>query len=68
MTVCHNSSEIILICWFGAQETFLIIINVRNWWAAHLWNSELLNQDPLNRKLKKAAFILNAKTKKCMKC
>ncbi len=24
----HNPSEIILICWFAAQETFLIIINV----------------------------------------
>ncbi len=24
------SSEIILICWFAAQETFLIIINVEN--------------------------------------
>ncbi len=26
----HDSSEIILICWFAAQETFLIIINVEN--------------------------------------
>ncbi len=24
------SSEIILICWFAAQETFMIIINVEN--------------------------------------
>ncbi len=24
------SSEIIIICWFAAQETFLIIINVEN--------------------------------------
>jgi len=25
----HDPSEIILICWFAAQETFLIIINVK---------------------------------------
>ncbi len=28
------SSEIILICWFAAQETFLIIIDVENSCAA----------------------------------
>ncbi len=28
--VSHDPSEIILICWFAAQETFLIIINVEN--------------------------------------
>jgi len=28
-SVPHDPSEIILICWFGAQETFLII-NVEN--------------------------------------
>ncbi len=28
------SSEIIIICWFAAQETFLIIINVENSCAA----------------------------------
>jgi len=27
-SVSHDPSEIILICWFAAQETFLIIINV----------------------------------------
>ncbi len=26
----HYPSEFILICWFGAQETFIIIINVEN--------------------------------------
>ncbi len=26
-SVSHDPSEIILICWFDAQETFLIIIN-----------------------------------------
>ncbi len=30
----HDPSEIILICWFGAQETFVIIISVENRWAA----------------------------------
>jgi len=29
-SVSHDFSEIILICWFGAQETFLNIINVEN--------------------------------------
>ncbi len=28
-SVLHDLSEIILICWFAAQETFLIIINSR---------------------------------------
>jgi len=31
--VSHDPSEIILICWFGAQETF-ITINVENSCAA----------------------------------
>ncbi len=30
----HNPSEIILICCFAAQETFLNIINVKNSFAA----------------------------------
>jgi len=29
-SVSHDPSEIILICWFGGQETFLVIINVEN--------------------------------------
>ncbi len=33
-SVSHDSSEIILIYWFAAQETFLIIINVENCCAA----------------------------------
>ncbi len=32
--VSHDLSEIIVICWFGAQETFLIIVNVENSCAA----------------------------------
>ncbi len=30
ISVSHGPSEIILICWFGVQETLLIIINVEN--------------------------------------
>ncbi len=33
-SVSRDPSEIILICIFGAQETFLIIINVENICAA----------------------------------
>jgi len=29
-SVSHDPSEITLICWFAAQETFQIIINVEN--------------------------------------
>ncbi len=37
-SVSHDPSEIILICWFAAQETFIIIIiNVENNSAAFLW-------------------------------
>ncbi len=31
----YDPSEIILICWFGAQEVFLIIMNVANIYAAY---------------------------------
>ncbi len=30
----HDPSEIILICWFAAQEIFIIIINAKNSCAA----------------------------------
>ncbi len=30
LNLSHDPSELILICWFGVQETFLIIINVEN--------------------------------------
>ncbi len=33
-SVSHDPSEIILIYWFAARETFLIIINVENGCAA----------------------------------
>ncbi len=31
-SVSHDLTEFILICWFGAQETFLIISSVENSW------------------------------------
>jgi len=27
-TVSHDPSEIVWICWFGAQETFLIVLSL----------------------------------------
>ncbi len=33
-SVSHDLSEVILRCWFAAQETFWIIINVKNSCAA----------------------------------
>ncbi len=33
-SVSHDPSEIILICWFAAQETCIIIINTKNSCAA----------------------------------
>ncbi len=29
-SVSHDPSEIILICWFGAKETFLINMHIEN--------------------------------------
>ncbi len=54
------SSEIILIYWFAAQETFLIIINVEN---IHIFVQTVIHfifQDSqMNRKFKRTAFIWN---------
>ncbi len=36
-SVSHDPPEIILICWFGAQETYLILINIEN---VYVINSE----------------------------
>ncbi len=33
ITVSHDSSEIILICWFAAYKTFIIIIQVEHSYA-----------------------------------
>ncbi len=39
----HDPSEIILICWFAAQQTFIIISNIENSWF--LSNKILLTPD-----------------------
>ncbi len=57
----HDSSEIILISWFAAQETSLIIISVENSCAASYCigthGTILFLQDSLmNRKFKRTAF------------
>ncbi len=39
-SVSHDPTEIILICWFGAQEMFLIIINA----TFDKLNASLLNK------------------------
>ncbi len=51
-SVSHDPSEIILICWFAAQETFLII----SWF---LENVIFLQDSLMNSKLKRTAFIWN---------
>ncbi len=46
-SVSHDPSEIIIICWFGAQVTYLIIINAENrihrihWWIKGLKEQDL---------------------------
>ncbi len=50
------SSEIILICWFAAQETFLIIINVENTCADEYFCGNWHNFFSGNRKFKRTAF------------
>ncbi len=54
-SVSHDPSEIILICWFNAQETF--IINVENDWSASYFCGKC--DSLMNRKFKRTAFILN---------
>jgi len=41
-SVARDSSEIFLICWIAAKETFLVIINVENSCAAEYfcWNCD----------------------------
>ncbi len=62
-SVSHDPSEIILICWFAAQETFLIIINFENSCAAtyflwKLWHF-IFQDSSMNRNFKTSAFIWN---------
>jgi len=61
-TVSHDLSEIILICWFAAQETciIIIIINVENSWAALYFCVKIFFQDYwINRKFKTTATTLD---------
>ncbi len=52
------SSEIIIICWFAAQETFLMIINVKNINIFVETVTHFIFQDSqMNRKFKRTAFI-----------
>ncbi len=59
----HDPPEIILIWWFGAKETFLIIINAENTWAAKYF---CVNRDTFfftgyfDEQKKKTAFNWNA--------
>ncbi len=59
--VSQDPSEIILIWWFAAQETFLIIINVKNVVLLNIFVENVILsffQDSLmNRTLKSTAFI-----------
>jgi len=41
-SVSHDPSEITLIWWFDAQETFLIINNVKNSCAAYILEETLI--------------------------
>ncbi len=62
-SVSHDSSEIIIIYWFDAQETFLIVINVENF--IFLWKLWYRFQDSfINGKFKTIYF----KWKKKMYC
>ncbi len=58
----HDNSEIILICWFAAQETSLIIINVENSCASYCIGKHgtiiFLQDSLMNRKLRRTAFDL----------
>ncbi len=40
-SVSHDPSEIILICWFAAQEIFITIINVENSYLIFCGNHNL---------------------------
>ncbi len=52
------SSEIIIICWFTAQETFLIIINVENGMLLKYFVKIVIFKNSLmTKKFKRKAFI-----------
>ncbi len=55
-SMSYNPSEIILICWFGAKETFLIVL-------LYIFGETMIFQDSLLiGKFKRTAFILNTAT------
>ncbi len=62
-SVLHDPSKIIIICWFAAQETFLIIIIVENSCAASYFVETVIHFSTLhsliNRKLKSTMLIWN---------
>ncbi len=41
ISVSHDPSEIIIICWFGTQEIFNIIINVNIFFHASIMNKKV---------------------------
>ncbi len=64
-SVLHDPSEIILICWFDAQETFLIIINAEKvccliflWILWYVFQHSLINRKN-SIYLKKKYFVIN---------
>ncbi len=67
--VSHDPSEIIQICWFAAQETFLIIIiNVENSCAASYFFSEIFDEQSSRETVifdKLNASFLNKTNKNC---
>ncbi len=55
-SVSYDRLEIILICWFTAQET-CIIINYKN--SCDAVCDKFIQDSLMNRKLKRTAFIWN---------
>ncbi len=62
-SVSHDSSEIILIFWFDAQETFLIIINVETVLLLHIFVQTVIYfQDSLINSSKEQLLFINVFT------
>jgi len=57
----NDPSEIILICWFGAQETCIFIMNVENNGVAFFPRNHgtysIFHAPVMNRKFKRTAFL-----------
>jgi len=54
-SVSHDPSEIMIICWFDAQETFIIIINVE---TSYLCKNYDTFDSLMIGKVKRTAFTL----------